>query len=232
MPTRNEPHDLKLCAELAPRFWSYVNRRGATECWLWTRGVNRLGYGAFRVGKRKSPAHRFAWIVTHGNVPADTFVCHHCDNPPCCNPAHLFLGTPADNMLDKQRKGRAPAGERGGNAKLSDAQVDALRADYYAGGQSQRALALKYGISRTHVDHILVGKSRATRGHKHTPLPAGTNIRGGLNPKAKLTEQDVRTVRALYAAGKATQPELGQRYGVSHSTIGLIVRRKSWRSVA
>ncbi len=87
--------------------WSRVDKTGA--CWTWTGRRNAGGYGVLRIRGRSSKilfAHRLAWELTNGPIPDGLFVCHHCDNPPCCNPEHLFVGTPKDNCHDMMAKGR------------------------------------------------------------------------------------------------------------------------------
>lgn len=69
-------------------------------------GVTSTGYGQFHIGKRNFSAHRVAYTLERGEIPVGMCVCHHCDNPVCCNPAHLFVGTHRDNVLDKWNKGR------------------------------------------------------------------------------------------------------------------------------
>lgn len=87
------------------RFWAKTDRSG--ECWLWTGAKNPAGYGSFSMNGTNDMAHRTSWTLTYGPIPEGMFVCHHCDNPPCVRPDHLFLGTALDNMLDKVAKGRA-----------------------------------------------------------------------------------------------------------------------------
>lgn len=129
------------------RFWSRVDKSG--QCWIWTRGKSRNGYGRFRLKGKIIYAHRFAFEITYGTVLPGLHICHKCDNPPCCNPKHLWAGTPADNMHDRDRKGRGrfkvisypkvprekpvPKGSPEYRAKLSEKAKEVwARADYRA----------------------------------------------------------------------------------------------------
>lgn len=96
---------------LADRFWARVEKRGPDECWPWTGYRDAKGYGQIALNRRTAEgAHRVSWALARGEIPDGIHVLHRCDNPPCCNPAHLFLGTHADNMWDMKAKGRASGG--------------------------------------------------------------------------------------------------------------------------
>lgn len=118
------------------RFWSKVDRSGGPDaCWLWTANRNRNGYGTLKVGSRRDAtrrtmlAHRKAWELMRGQIPPGSCVLHRCDNPPCCNPAHLFLGTQADNLADMHAKGRGrgPVGRRNSRARFNEMSVRVIR---------------------------------------------------------------------------------------------------------
>jgi hypothetical protein len=136
---------------------------GPDACWPWTAGVDLDGYGRLYVGDEELRAHRCALEVKLGRRLAADEVARHkvCDNPPCCNPAHLEAGTTEDNNRDMQERGRQARGERSGSAKLTDVQADEIRracvgAPY--GVYSQ--LARKYGISSRQVSYIAKGERR------------------------------------------------------------------------
>lgn len=133
----------------AELFWKKVDRRESDEYWLWTAGMGSQGYGQFGGGRRKYGAHRVAWCLENGvdfqALPPTTVIRHTCDNPPCCNPAHLRSGTKADNSRDMVQRGRSTAGERNPRAKLTDDDVREIRE---ATGVSQRRLADRYGVKQ------------------------------------------------------------------------------------
>jgi len=92
-------------------FWKNVNKKKEHECWNWLGYGDR--YGMFWFREKKESAHRVAWMITVGDIPEGKQVCHHCDNPKCCNPKHLFVGTFGDNMQDMWNKGRHPTENMG-----------------------------------------------------------------------------------------------------------------------
>lgn len=160
--------DPDYAAATAARFWSKVDRAaGPAECWPWTAARNREGYGVFHVGRaagrRSVRAHRLALELETGvPVPADAVVLHHCDNPWCVNPAHLAVGTPADNVADCARKGRLARGDRLA-WKLSSAAVAEIRTRL-AAGETQQALADEYGVGQPMISKIKHNRKWADRG--------------------------------------------------------------------
>lgn len=143
------------------RFWSKVDKSGGPDaCWPWTEGTTSDGYGQLGVGSRTDGskttllAHRIAYQLKHGAIPDGLFVCHDCDNPPCCNADHLFLGTQRDNIRDAAEKGRRAIGERHPQAKLTDTEVRAIRAAL----GTQREIAARYGVSHATVGMIQRGE--------------------------------------------------------------------------
>lgn len=139
------------------RFWAKVNVTNPKDCWQWMGFSTPAGYGM--VGQRGS--HRLAYEFSIGPIPEGMCICHHCDNPGCCNPAHLFLGTYKDNSQDMVHKGRAnsPFGIRVGSSKLIEREVLEIRGQYAKGGVSQRALAQQYGVSQRAINKILLRQS-------------------------------------------------------------------------
>jgi hypothetical protein len=93
---------------VSERFWDKVTKSDSEHCWPWTSVKDSAGYGLVNVKKKRLSASRIAWKLANGPIPEGLFVLHRCDNPPCCNPAHLFLGTKSDNTQDCLRKGRHP----------------------------------------------------------------------------------------------------------------------------
>jgi hypothetical protein len=132
----------------------------ATGCQEWQGARDRRGYGTMRRGKRDRKAHRFAYERAFGPIPPGMVVCHRCDNPPCCNPEHLFLGTNAQNTADCVSKGRQARGAKNANAKVTDHIVRQIRR-LCSEGMTQDAVAAMFGIAQTTVSKIVIHKSWA-----------------------------------------------------------------------
>jgi len=126
-------------------------------CWLWLGAKTRAGYGRF--GRQKGyHAHRRSYELHKGPIPEGLLVCHTCDNPPCVNPDHLFLGTSADNSQDMARKGRGMQGEKARTAVLTKEDVLAIKGMLDA-GVVHRSIASKYGVERSTITAISRGKN-------------------------------------------------------------------------
>ena len=165
-PVGNPPGTLvkwrggKPTGTLEQRFWAKV--RKTEGCWLWIASTQRGGYGKLRIGPRSKGqirASRYSWELHNGPIPDGLYVCHHCDNPPCVRPDHLFLGLPQENEWDKRQKGRNLVGERNHQAKLTAEKVKEIRARYATGGISQRQLAAEYAVSQGTLGPIVRGES-------------------------------------------------------------------------
>lgn len=144
---------------LEERFWAKVQKSEA--CWVWRGTIDARtgGYGRFRPDGhgRQVRAHRVSWELANGPIPEGMHVLHRCDNPPCVRPDHLFLGTNRDNIADRVAKGRGrgftfrpdarskPRGSQNGMAKLLESDIPHIRAAA-AAGESQRAIARRYGV--------------------------------------------------------------------------------------
>lgn len=155
-------------------------------------------------------------------------VCHHCDNPPCVNPDHLFVGTRLDNMLDAAAKGRVSPppvvkGEDSHLSKLTAEQAAEARRLRRA-GLGREELAARFGLSVSGITKVLSGASWPDL--EESPVTERIYVRSN----GAVTADDVREIRRRYAAGES-QRQLAREYGVSHPTVHNIVHRKSWQAI-
>ena len=157
--------DLGRREPLESRFWRQVTKTDG--CWEWTGPLGTRGDG--KMWNHEGSiimAHRFSWILHNGAIPPGTGVLHKCDNPPCVNPDHLYVGTHQDNANDKVARGRQarcgpgnPArGERNALAKLNEHSVREIR-NLYKSGWSQQAIAERFGVVQTAISSIVRGKT-------------------------------------------------------------------------
>lgn len=206
----------------AARFWARVAGKDHPDaCWEWTGARKVLGYGKLSWEAKVTTAHRVAYALAHGPIPNGMFVCHRCDHPPCCNPAHLFLGTPKDNIQDAKAKGRlrggpgegALCGEQHYASKLTDAQ----RAEIANSCDPQDMIAARLGISVSTVSRIMSQRGQRRR-EPGKPL---------LNVKrpSRLTDAE----RAEIQTSALPQADLAARYGVSQSYISALQRHAGHR---
>ena len=154
---------------LARRFWPRVQVGSPDECWPWTGGSDSDGRGRVWLDGKNIPAPRAALILSGVLVEPGSFICHHCDNPPCVNPNHLYVGSPMSNVRDMLARGRgrskgvprpASHGEKNHNAKLSDADVREIRQRYTGVRGEQTLLAQEFGVTQALIHMIVKGDHR------------------------------------------------------------------------
>ena len=147
-------------------FWSKVARTTPDACWPWAAGRIPNGYGAFAQGGRNHGAHRIAYMLTNGPIPEGLCVLHRCDNRPCCNPAHLFLGTLGDNNTDRARKHRGVYGDEHPSATITFVQGREILRRYQdalcGSGVTMKTLAAEYGVSTGTMTNIIAMRGRWT----------------------------------------------------------------------
>lgn len=212
----------KKLPSLRLRFAEATKMAGADECWEWTAAKDPAGYGQIGVGYASYKAHRVAWVLAHGAIPPGSAtrslcVCHTCDNRGCVNPAHLFLGTDADNAADMVRKGRSVRGEQHYSArrtKLTVEQVAAICTDR----RPVRVIAEQYGVSTATIYGIqdrstwkYLAAEPLTSERLKSPRQLGYRI----TRKTKVPDDVIIAIRN----STETYSILAARYGWSTATI-------------
>lgn len=143
------------------RFWEKVEK--TENCWIWKGISDKKGYGRIQYLSKSWTAHRLSYFLIYGEIPKGLIVCHHCDNPPCVKPDHLFIGTYSDNMQDMIKKGRNRLRNRGkwnrGGSRLTDEQVKEIRRLYVLRVTSSSYLAKKFEVHRSTIGDIIRRKT-------------------------------------------------------------------------
>lgn len=207
-------------------FWSileaHAENSSGNECWIWAGKRTRFGYGRVFVNGRTNTAHRVAWGVVNGPIPDGLCVCHDCpggDNPSCFRPSHLWLGTDADNMADKVRKGRQSRGPGSGpkNPATGDRHGSVTHPEAVPRGD-------RHG-SRLHPERRPRGDENPARLHPER-LARGEQV-----SNSKMTVDRVRELRRLHAGWDYTYSQLATIFGITKATVATIVTRKTWKHV-
>ena len=247
------------------RFLKHIpDKQNENGCLEWIGSRTKGGYGTFYLGGGRAhpfttTAHRVAWMLDHGPIPVGYSVLHYCDNPPCVQISHLFLGNQTDNIADARAKGRLATGARhglhkhpeaaargarhgsathpervargaqSGTAKLTDTDVMEIRRSWRY--LSRKQLAGKYGVCKGLIHVILSGK-----GWTHLPkgdYDARTAYRLARHRHAdlKLTPEKVRKIQQRFRVGSITKTALAKKYGVTCSAISCVISGKTWKHI-
>lgn len=210
------------------KLWSKIDIGLENECWMWKGCQSTAGYGVIRINYILKYAHRLAWeLHNEKSIPPKISVCHSCDNPPCCNPDHLFLGSQADNMRDAKNKGRMPHGVLHHGTDLTEKDIRKIR---YLGQTDipHQEIGDYFSISRMSVNDII---HKRTWGHIDPEYkPPKKKSKGITHPNAKLTEDNVRQIRRLSNEGHYPIA-LAIMFGVSRGTIEPILKGETWKHV-
>lgn len=223
---------------------------GLGPCWVWIGAKFSWGYGMFYKRKVQLRAHRIAWEIANEFVPSGKWVLHKCDNPACVRLDHLFLGDIIDNNDDRIAKGRSASGLAHGRYTKPDRTARGA-----SNGSVTKPESLSRGdnhYSRVHPEKLARGDrsgsklhpERLSRGDDHwsrknpEKVPRGEThglhlhpesvVRGTSHPLAKLTDEDVRSIRDEYASGGVSQRALASKYFVNQALVSRIILRKSW----
>lgn len=217
--------------------WQYIDKSaGDDACWIWTGCRNKDDYGVIGINWKQELAHRVAFKLVNGHIDDGIFACHSCDNPPCCNPKHLFAGTILDNHADMISKNRQAQGITSGsythpekiirgsetaNAKLTEAQVLEIRTLYANSKIKRHELATMFGIGVNGIEKIIRGII-----WNHVPNPCkGIKIQSRI---AKLSEDSVLEMRKLKKSG-ATVTEIMNHFKLSRYTVNDVVYYRTWK---
>lgn len=196
-------------------FWSMVAK--SDGCWVWTGTRWSTGYGRL-VGGRA--AHRVAWELTNGPIPRGLLVCHHCDNPPCCRPDHLFLGTSKDNAMDASAKGRLLTGK--------SHPANTQREKWMAAGAKRRGIPPHPVTQRMRELTSKRFKGRPKSQDQRARIGAGNE--GERNGNARLTASQALEIYGRCSRGDS-RALIAKSFGVSLSLVRMIANRQKWKSI-
>lgn len=238
------PH---LTQAITDKFWARVDKTPGQgpkgDCWCWTGATSTLGYGQVNVyGVGVFLATRFGYLIQHGKDPAELYICHECDWPPCVRGTHLRADTQAGNLGEASIKGRMAFGDRNGTrthpesvcrgvqlpcAKFTEEEVLNMR-ELYARGTLINQIAAIFKASKETIRAIIRGESWT---HVGGPIQTGCLIpQGEASSAARITELQVREIRAAHKSGIGSTT-LAKRYPISKNSILKLLRGETWRHV-
>lgn len=208
---------MDISQEWILRFNAKWKKDEATGCWVWTAAQASKGYGEIKIPKtrRQIPAHCLSYLIHRGPIPAGTCVLHSCDNPPCVNPEHLFLGTKKDNAMDMVSKKRHLYGQMHPNSKLTEAQVLKILS-LIAAGLPQVMIAQMYHVNQMLISRIKHGERWA---HLQPDRPKWRKER------VFVTQEQAAEILRHVNAGES-QYSIASQFGVSQAHVSRLVNGK------
>lgn len=222
------------------RFWSHVDKKSESECWVWKKSLCQRGYGKFQVGGKTIKANRFSMVASGIEIPENMCACHSCDNPPCCNPNHLWVGSSADNQRDRAAKGRSSKGERNPSKthpelfrgennhahQLTSEAVSWLRENPPT-GKNMNSEALKYSVSPSALRAAIVGST-----WRHLPLMSAEKLHDFLNStppvRVVISRQMAEEVKKQLAIGLSAK-DVSSKMGIHQRTVVRIKNGQCWK---
>lgn len=143
------------------RFWEKVKILSKNACWEWQAGKFHYGHGQFSLKRKNFKAHRISYILTKGSIPNGKCVLHKCDNPPCCNPSHLYVGTQKDNAQDRKKRGRqnSQKGSKHSQCIFDEKIVLKIRKSFSGKRGEYGSIAKKYGVDRKTIFNLITKRS-------------------------------------------------------------------------
>ena len=234
MPWRYHHKQKYTEQERLEAFWSHVKKGDPDQCWVWDGCKDGLGYGMFRLGGLGVVrCHRIAMMLfLDRELNRSEKVLHKCDNPSCCNPHHLYVGTQQDNVNDRESRGRSNRrrGLQHGGSKATEQEVIKIRRLYYGSRCRLREIAIDFpNLSMSCIWSIISGK---TWSH----IDAGVECRrrgvgSENNGHAKLTNEQVTKMRRSWKKRDDTKKELADKYTISLATVNDILSGRTWKNL-
>jgi DNA-binding XRE family transcriptional regulator len=207
------------------RFISKIKINKEKGCWEWTDGLDKDGYGRFTYynnGKQiNCRSHRVAYETCNRElIPEGMCVCHTCDNPSCCNPKHLFLGTKKDNMNDRDNKNRQAKGNKVGTAKLNWDKVKEIRNLYNNCGYTLESIGVIYNVENPTIGKIIRNETWYDSNYIQNKIVMGNS---------KITLNVAKNIRILYNTNEYTQVQLAKIFGIKQAAISKIIKNITWK---
>lgn len=212
------------------RFWRKIDKREEDDCWIWKGAISNNRYGHMNYDGKDEYSHRLCYMISYGEIPENMEVCHNCNNPLCCNPRHLCIGTHQDNMRYMVDTGRSTKGEKHPNHLLTEEEIDQIRDKYSKSKDKikQSDLAMMYEVSTHAISDVICNKTWKDDNYVRTVSYEHQQRLGDINGSSKLTWEKVRQIRQKHK-NRIRSDYLAKEFNVSNGCISLIINNKTWK---